>query len=438
MKTRLIISLLFFCVSSVFANDSADSLKKKRFSWSIQPMLFSRNTGFEKKLGTINPDNRIAQIHKSDGGLYVRPDFKYEYDNFTFWAKPRFHADFPPNYTPRGKESWHGDYYSAEFFFQDLKARWQINDKMFVQGGRYLKQIGTSIFLNPSNPFIANTGRLNPKIELIPMDFVEFNFVSKSEWNYTLIANLGAAQTPIYKAPFFDFKRKYGLLIEHYGTSDNVSLNIAVDEDQKYHLGGYGQRNLNEGLVVWTDFAIDYKINRFYPVIGNSTKLIDYEMVNGSENDKVFLTGLVGASYTFTWGPTLQMEYYYNGKGFSKSEFQTYKDMIVDSESYNFDARRRLGDLNLGRSLNTGMQYLRQNYVFTQFGQNDLFGKLNVNFRNLYCADDNTDQLSTLVELEASDHLELFCLGLKNFGAKETDLKKLIDYQIMVGLIAKF
>lgn len=437
MKTALSIFLLL-SFKGIYASDTGDSLKKKPFTWSFQIMSFGRTTGFQNKIGSLNPENRIAKINNYDGGLYLRPEFKLKLSNWEFWVKPRLHLDFPKNEYPRGTNVWEFGNNSTEVFLQELKSRWQVNNKVFIQGGRYLKQIGTSIFINPSNPFIVNTSRLNPKIELVPMDFAEINYSPNDSWNYTLIANLGAAQTGIYKEPFFDFSRNYGLLVEHYGASDNAGLILSMDENQKYHLGGYAQKNMSDALLLWTDFSLDYRTNRFYPVVGNYTKLIDYEMVNGSENDKIFISGLIGASYTFNWGPTLQVEYYHNGKGYNDEQFKIYKDLITSGKDFNFDITRKLTDLNLGRTINSGLSYNRQNYLFIQLNQNDVFGKLNVNLRNLYSIDDGVNQLSTLLEYDVADNLEIYGIALNSTSPKEIDLTKLINYQVMIGLIAKF
>jgi hypothetical protein len=437
MKKILIISLILFAHES-FSLMKTDSLKKKTFYWSVQTMGFGRSTGFTNTIGSINPENRIAKLNKYDGGIYFRPEFRLKLKSFDFWAKPRIHVDFPQNPYPRGQNVWNYEGYSTEVFFQELKSRWQINDKFFVQGGRYYKQIGTSIFINPSNPFIANTSRLNPKIELFPMDFLEASFASNSSWNYTLIANLGAAQTPVFKEPFLTFNRNYGLMVEHYGDSNNEGVIFSADEAGRFRLGGYAQKNLSESVVVWTDFSVDYRPNRFYPVTGSSTGLLNYEMVNGSENDKVFVSGLVGASYTFKWGPTLQVEYYYNGKGYNQEQFDRFSNQINTAQNYNFDVTRDLADLNLGRSINSGLPFNRQNYVFTQFGQNDLFDKLNVNLRNLYSIDDSVNQISALVEYNIADNLEIYGLGLKSTMPQAIDFTQLINYQFMIGLISKF
>ena len=63
---------------------------------------------------------------------------------------------------------------------------------MYVLGGRYVKELGPSILYNPSNPFVIETGRLNPKLEIEPMDFVEFNYSMGLSWEATLIGNIAS------------------------------------------------------------------------------------------------------------------------------------------------------------------------------------------------------------------------------------------------------
>jgi hypothetical protein len=435
---KIIIILLILYSQDAFPFWKVDSLKRKPFTWSLQTMGFGRAMGFANQIGTINPENRIAKLNDYDGGIYFRPEFRLKLRTLDFWVKPRVHVDFPQNPYPRGQNFWNYRGYSTEVFFQELKTRWQINNQFFVQAGRYYKQIGTSIFINPSNPFIVNTSRLNPKIELFPMDFAELSFSSNGSWNYTLIANVGAAQTPVFKEPFLTFERKYGFLVEHYGNSSNEGLILSADEAGRTRLGGYAQKNVSESIVLWTDFSVDYRANRFYPVQGSSTGLLNYEMVNGSENDKIFVSGLIGASYTFKWGPTLQVEYYHNGKGYNQEQFERFSTQITTAQNYNFDVTRDLADLNLGRSINSGLPFNRKNYVFTQFGQNDLFDKLNVNIRNLYSIDDSVNQLSTLIEYNATDNIEIYGLALKSTMPQSVDFTQLVNYQVMIGIISKF
>lgn len=408
-----------------------------RVKFYTQVMGFGRFAGFQTGNQSVNPDNRVARLNPSEAGLYVRPDLTIQAGKTEFWIKPRLHLD-GKNALDRGGWTLANDHATLQLFFQELRARWQISDRIYVQGGRYLKQIGTSIFLNPSNPFIVNTGRLNPKIELVPMDLIELKFSARESWNFSLIANVGHAGVLQYKQPFFTFRPTYGFQVENYGNAHNLGLVLTTDKDRRFHAGFYGQSNLTEATVVWVDVALDRNINRFYPVGGHSTQLLNYEMVNGEQNDKTFFTGLAGISYTLNDGPTLTAEYYFNGKGYTRSEADRLNAMVSSAGTYNFDVTRLLSTMNLGRTLNAGMPYTRRHYVFTQLVQNDLFDRVNVGLRNLYSVDDRSNQVSSLIECDLNDTTELYGLFLKNVGPNQADLTRLLRHQAMIGLIYKF
>lgn len=411
-----------------------DSAGKKRLKWAFQIMPFARKSAFKTALGSINPDNRVAQLNQQEGGVYFRPELEYAYRKFAIKVKPRYNIDFDGDQGGLGKST----NYSSEFYFQQFKAKWQLSNTLSIQGGRYIKLVGTSMFLNPSNPFFINPGRLNPKLELRPMDFIEVNYATNAKWNLSLMVNVYGAQSEMYQEPFFDFKRTYALLTEYFGESGNMGILLSVDEAKKAHLGSYGQKNVSEAVLLWYDVALDYRINRFYPQAGHSTELLDYEMVNGDENKKGFFSGLLGASYTLSVGPTIQLEYYYNGKGYRKEQLVAYYSMIESASSYNFDITKELAKLNLGRAINTGMPYLRNHYAFLQVGDRDLFDKFNYNLRYLFSVDDGSSQLSSLIEFDLFDRVEIFGLGLKSFGGRKTELPRLIDSQITLGLLIKF
>ncbi|XLS29701.1 hypothetical protein ACJD0Z_02510 [Flavobacteriaceae bacterium M23B6Z8] len=418
-----------------------DTLKKpgkfseflKEIRWSVDILAFGRTNDFAEEPGTLNPENRVAELRAYDGGLYVRPELKYTNSKLGIYIKPRLNIDI----NAANGSFFAEENYEDEFFFQELKLRWYLNQSVAITAGRYLKTIGSSVFINPSNPFFIDPGRLNPKFEIRPMDFIEFNY-SKSNWAFSLIANIHEGLSPTFEQPFFEFERRYAILAEYYGSAENIGALFSIDESERIHFGYFGQKNISEAVVAWIDGSLEYKPNRFYPERGHSTGLIGYDMVNGSANEKLFATALIGASYTLKIGPTLQLEYFYNGKGYTDSEFELFQEMIAASVDYNFDVTQLLSDRNLGRGINPGMPYLRRHYLFSQVGQNDLFSQLNFNVRYFYSLEDQSSQVSSLIEWNVMPSLELHTVLLKNFGGRDTDFNRFLDHQYMFGFIYKF
>ncbi len=406
--------------------DSKFKALMKQVDWSVDILPFTRITKFDESTEGINPQNRIAGLDHYNAGVYIRPDVKFRKHAVSMFIKPRLNTDWREG---KGLET--------EFYFQQAKLKIQLNDALYVAGGQYIKSIGTSVYINPSNPYFLESGRLNPKIELRPMNFVELNF-TKGNWDFSFISNVHEGEAELFGFPFFNFERQHGLLAEYYGESQTIGTILSISEDKRYHLGFYGQRNLSDATLVWFDGAINYNPNRFYPQDGHSTELLPFEMVNGSENKKYFFSGLLGASYTFSFGPTLNLEYYYNGKGYDDKTFDLYNETIVSGSLSNFDIIFDLSNLNLGRAANTGLPYLRRNYLFSQIGENDLFGELSYNLRYFYSFDDQSSQFSSLIEWNTWDNLELFSVFIANIGAERSSFNNLLNNQLMLGAIWRF
>ncbi|MDQ1152382.1 hypothetical protein QE382_004366 [Sphingobacterium zeae] len=403
---------------------------KVKTSFSMDVLTFSRNLRFRENEHTVNFENRVAKLDRGDFGAYFRPLISFEIDNIKLDIQPRLNTEY---------DQINKEYVLDNFFFQKFKADVQLGTKVKLSGGRYFKTIGTSLITNPSNLFFIETNPINPKLEIAPKDFFEIAFSATKDLNINLIANLGKGEDKYYVAPYFDFKRQYGVQVDFYSGSFQNGLIFSIDESKRWGVGTYGQKTVGNSLVFWIDANLKYKPNRFYsqiPMAPEIRDIINYEMVNGEENSHVYVQGLFGMSYTFNFGPTLNLEYYHNGIGYNRSQLDRYWTMIYQASDYNFDISEQLSNRNMGRAINPGMQFIRKNYIFSQFGQNDLFGKLNFFVRYLNCLDDKSQQLSALIEYNLSNRLELFTTVLFNPTRNtKTDFGRLVKNQIMTGLI---
>jgi len=290
--------------------------------WSYENLTFSQSRNLISDAGTVNPDNRIAQLSAHAIGNYMRPTIKYEGDKFSWWFKPRFHIDADVSDEMSGKHN---------LFTHELKTKWQFHDDAYWLLGRYTKEFGPSIFYSPSNPFIIENGQLNPKFEIDAMDFMELNFTLNEKWETSLVFNFSPANNALYSNPFFDFEKIIGLNIDYYGFSESISVIVSSTEDKQHHLGIYAQKNISDALLIWGDIAADKNINRFYAA--NNDAIPSYEAISGETNEQWFGTALLGGSYTLTVGPTLIVEYSHTEKGLDNTQATTYFNMINYSTS---------------------------------------------------------------------------------------------------------
>lgn len=406
----------------------ARTAEKLKIKWSADLLGFGRLFDFQSAEGSINPDNYIAQLNHWSGGIYLRPSFDASYKKISLSLQPRLNTEYDHYHTE----------IDARFYFQKILLKYQLSNKLLIKGGRYFRQTGTGLFINPSNAFSHDPQRINPKIEPRPKDYAELVFSTNNNWTITGIANLFKGDDLQYQSPYFDFSRRYGIQIEKYGSSSQIGTLISVDEQGKAALGLYGQKNLGEAFVLWTDMGLEHKIDRFYPQAGHPTNLVNYDMINGNDNNRFFFSGLAGISYTLKGGSTFYAEYYYNGRSYDDQQRYWNADMIKTASNYTIDITRELSKRNLARAINNGNQYDGRHYLFTQFVKNDLFDKINIAGRYFWGLDNNIHQASALIEFNVLDNLEIFNTTLVNLGKNKTDFNKLVIYQTMLGLIFHF
>jgi len=143
VRLFLISCLLLGCVTITFSQQDTDPVKKEwkhSFDWGLDAMAFGRTTSLVNKVGSLNPGNRIAKLSQWNSGLYLRPDLYYSNRYFEVSAKPRLNFDI--------REKVDGDDIVVNSYFQELFTKVYLNKKLYLKGGRYLKNIGTSTFVN--------------------------------------------------------------------------------------------------------------------------------------------------------------------------------------------------------------------------------------------------------------------------------------------------
>jgi len=438
--TRIInISRIFtVLVCLCYLNTVLGQDKKEEQSWvkevidlDLDVYGFTRMTGFESSRNTVNPDNRIAKLSESEIGTFIRPFSKISTKKFEVEIQPRI--TILTNLTNDSNV----EKVDSEFYFQELKATFHLTSTLDFKFGRYVNNIGTSVFIRPSNPFNQNSGQLNPKIEVDPMDFAEVN-LNLNNTSLHFISSIHEGRNDQYQNPLFDFKIKNALKFDYYGADSDLSFITSFSEDNALFFGINGRKNISQSILMWVDASYENNVDRFYPVFGHPTEYIKYNMENEIENDNWFANTILGASYSFKNGMAFQLEYFYNEKGFTEGQSELIKNIIDEESQYNFDLTKDLTDRNLARIIKPGMAYNRQNYLFSQISQNDIWSQFNYSLRYFHCLDDSSGQITALLEWYPFNNIEIFAVLLKSHGEAKTSFTQLIDNQVMAGAVVKF
>ncbi|MEA2013927.1 MAG: hypothetical protein U9N38_01240, partial [Thermodesulfobacteriota bacterium] len=145
---------------------------------------------------------------------------------------------------------------------------------------------------------------------------------------------------------------------------------------------------------------------------------------------------LAGGSYTLEMGPTLTVEYLYNGPGYSNTQADAYYRLRREAaEAYGLTGLiQSLSRLTLSRTADPKLRFMRRNYVMFQYNHNDIKDILNLTFRWTQNMDDGSGQFTSIVECFMGDHTQLFLVGSVNSGGRDTEFRTPLGCQCMIGL----
>ena len=184
-----------------------------------------------------------------------------------------------------------------------------------------------------------------------------------------------------------------------------LSKDIVEGGDERYRLDWPGKRRsilkantpINKTLVPDKESSVDF----------DNTKNISIE----GDNFEVYSV-LVGGSYTLRLGPTLTLEYYYNGAGCTDSIrncFPPFNDSSFDDV------------------------LIRKNYILVQAFDTRIRNVFNVILRWIGDLDDGSSRSVGIVEYELNNHAKLFAVGDYFSGGPDTEFGSLLEYSLFVG-----
>jgi hypothetical protein len=133
----------------------------------------------------LNADNWLG-ISTWETVLNVRPDVSLDLDRWYFSVKPRWSLAYQK--WTKGSLDGRSDTSDA-FFVNEWLARVRVTDELFISYGRENLQWGPAFLISPSNPFIKNNGRDNPKTEVGGLGYARLLWIPHAQWSASLIAN---------------------------------------------------------------------------------------------------------------------------------------------------------------------------------------------------------------------------------------------------------
>ncbi len=316
----------------------------------------------------------------------VRPDIGLDLERFSFFVKPRGGVV----YQKWTKGPLDGNSNTAEdFFVNEWLARVILTDELFISYGRENLQWGPAFLISPSNPFIKDNGRDNPKKEVAGLGYTRLLWVPHTNWSASLIANLDDGANSFFSR----FNRKYAMKIDFTGFQKYWSMVLSHEESGCDTMGFLGGWSFSDAMLVY----------------GESSVKTEYSHAS----DGVDLDFLVGGSYTFKTGPTLACEYFYNKNGNT--------DLIH-------------GAFLSSNPVNPDDVLIRKNYGMMQLSEFKFKESVDYVLRWILDLDDGSNRFVGMLEYEMGDHWKIFGIGDIFSGSTDDEFGSLNDYSICTGL----
>lgn len=377
-----------------------------------------------------NPENNFLEIPHYLTDLEMRPDLRLNMDFLDLSAKPRMRFEYSVwrEGDLKGDSEWNDDGYINEWL-----ARLKVRENLFLSYGRENLQWGPSFLFSPSNPFFQDNGRRNPHLEVPGMDFGRLVWIPESSWTLSFIANMDEGRNRTTGSD--PFKKTYALKIDYTGRQNYGSIILSHREDSTNSLGFLGGWTISDAILLYGEGVVAqgsralYPKKDFFPFGASMQKL-------HQDDSTIKPVLLIGGSYTFGNSGTLTSEYIYYSPGYSNAQADSYYSLRRKAAEAISSAGlvSAFGRKILGQTANTGLRFLRKNYVLLQYTQNSIKNRIDFFSRWTQNLDDGSGQFTTSVAYSLGNHLELFSFGTVMPGGKDTEFGSILDYQWMIGL----
>ena len=377
----------------------------------------------------INPGN-IWQIPDYSLNLNLRPDFFLDFRTLNVIFKPRLNLQW----THWGEGPRSGDnQLEDDWFVNEWLVRLRLHEGLFASYGRENLQWGPSWLVSPSNPFFRDNGQSNPTSEVPGLDFGRLVWMPDASWTSSFIANTGEGTQEFIG----EFKNTYAVKIDYTSFKKYASLIVSHREGERARVGGFAGWTASDALLLYGEGAIFKASDYWYPLRSAVAQAgVNPDLFLQEDNS---LEGIVllGGTYTFEAGPSMGMEYVYNGAGFNDDQVDQFFQIANKGSEIFEDYQQAIFDALQDRTDNPpsyNVKMLRKNYLMLQYSHLQIRDVLSVILRYTYNIDDSSSQLLPIVQYSLGDHSQAYLVGSQTFGSKDSEFKMLIDRSVMVGI----
>ncbi|WP_025324139.1 hypothetical protein [Deferrisoma camini] len=374
-------------------------------------------------LGSLDPDNRVLSLPRQTSEGEVRFDASLQVGRLLLTAKPRLRLTRDHwQDGPRAGDTERDE----ETVLLEGAARWRFHDTLFVSFGRENLQWGPGQLVNPSNPFFAENGRENPVREISGMDFLRVVWLPSYEWTVSWITNTGRGEGDLQGR---DWHPSHALKVEYVGYEANGGLVVHGGPDDKTSFRAFGRWTASDALLLYAEASVQKGTKALYPTDGPPPLGLALDDVR-SDDPALLPFTLVGASYTLEAGPTLSLEYVFNGEGYRAGDARRFFDLAHGAAEL---VAQGLLTPDPG-GVPTRLRLLRRHYLFGQYLQSEIADRFTVLVRWTQNLDDRSGLATGYFEWNLSDRWRLFSFAACGSGGNRDEFGSVVRALGLVGV----
>jgi len=255
----------------------------------------------------LNPYNMVAHLPQRSDVAELRLNLKADNDTVRLTARPV--ASMRELHNAFGQQS------RSEGYFSQWQVRVRTGESWNVAAGRDVLNWGPGQFRSPSSPFYFDNGRTDPMRELVGMDMMKLSWTPDMQSSANIMrivrSGYGVAQPDAWRDSW---------LAKYDWRNDGAAFGLALEKAP--HLGAFygahGQYTVADELMLYGEYG---------------SSVLPYTLLSSADLSQPFFvqspsprrsTVLLGTSYTFESGSSLNAEYLHDGHGYTTQEERAY------------------------------------------------------------------------------------------------------------------
>lgn len=351
----------------------------------------------------LNPFNQIAKIPQRSDVTQFRLNLRAESETIRFTVHEIASTqESRSNFRTQS---------ASESYLSQWQARVRIAEDWNIAVGREVLNWGAGRFRSPSSPFYFDNGRTDPTRALIGMDSEKISWTPDIQHGIHFVhvesSGYGAVEPDVWRNSWL-------AIFDQRSDVQSYGLVVAKSPVLDAFFGAHGEYTINDEWMLYGELGSSVLPN----VLQSSADATQPFIVQPTSPRRT--AALVGGTYTFEEGQSLNVELLHDGHGYTTGEESAYFQRGISQNGLALTAMPRL----------LGSDYL--NWVLQS---NLMESSGNWLFMVTHNLTDNGNLLTVSGQKSLSTHVGTYAQGVIPIGNVQQEFSALYTYSIAIGLI---